>query len=127
MLRPDIDNDVLVFQKEVHFDIEGAPTMNFKTMQLDPFSKFHYDVKMYQKTTGEQYYLFSAFDDCTIYIMNCNKDVYDFLSKLIPISDDITIFDYDEKAKGRPTEFVGIPEEYRYKDAPSGMAIIFTD
>jgi hypothetical protein len=124
MLKPDINNDSLVLQKEINFTIEGAPTMNFRTFQLDPFSIFHYDVQMYEKASGEQYYLFKQFDDCTLFIMNCNKDIYDILSTQLTITDDITIFDY---SPGSSLEFVAIPESYRYNPGSSGMTVIFTD
>lgn len=127
MIQPDLRVDKLKLQKEVHFTIEGAPAINIRTGQIEPFSRFHYDTKLYEKPNGLRYYLFNPYDDCTLYIMNCNKDVYDFLGGIIPIDDETEIFEHSPEEKGSPTEFVPIPEDYRTNPGTSGIPVFFTD
>ncbi|MGD6794707.1 hypothetical protein [Metabacillus indicus] len=125
MLKPDIKNDKLVFQKEIDFQIEDLPSMNFKAGKIEMFSVFHYDVILYEKTDGSMYYLFKAYEDCTLFIMNCNKDIYDILEKFIKITDDVSIFDYDPSNKRSSLEYVIIPEEYRESTNSTGMGALF--
>ncbi len=128
MIEPNPSIDELVLQKEIDFKVEGAPAMNFKNMRMEPFSIFHYDVQLYKNTKGERYYLFSCYDDCTLYIMNCNKDIYDILKQnFIEISDDTDIFECSNKDRGTSLEFVPVPKSYRYEKGPSGTPVIFTD
>ncbi|QCR33119.1 hypothetical protein [Lysinibacillus sp. SGAir0095] len=125
MIKPNPKSDELVLKEEIHFTIDGMPTMNFSTGQLDSFSTFHYDVKLYKNAKGKKYYLFNCYKDCTLFIMNCNQEIYELLEKIIPINDDIEIFEHSPGKKG--LEFVAIPEEYRKTSGFSGSAIIFTD
>lgn len=127
MINPDINTDELVLQKEIDFKLEDQPAMNFKTGQVEMFSIFHYDVKLFKKKDGQHYYLFKVHDDCTLYIMNCNKLVYDLLEKhFIPIKD-VPIFEYSPNEKGKATEFVPIPDEYRNQPGAAQTSVIFTD
>lgn len=55
----------------------------------------HYNAELYKTAEGEKYYLFKSFDDCNLYINNCNKNIYDTLEKIIELNDDIMIFETD--------------------------------
>jgi hypothetical protein len=127
VIRPQLEVDTLILQKEIDFAVEDMPAINFQTGQLEMHSVFHYDVSLYKKQSGEQYYLFKHHKDCTLFIMNCNKDIYDILEQNFITIKDITIFEHSESSKGESLEFVEIPGSYRDNGGYSGMPVIFTD
>lgn len=115
---PNLSKDQLLMTKEINIQLDGKPALNFKTGNLDSFSKLHYQVKMYKKAEGKKYYIFEAKDDCTMFIMNCNKDIYDILKDYIEINDNIDIFEPFND------HYVIIPTSYRHIDGYGGPTVI---
>lgn len=127
MPKPNVEKDKLILQKRINLKFDGMPAMNFKTAKVEIFSRLHYDVKLYQREDNSQYYVFQQRDNCTLFIMNCNKDVYDKLERLIPLNDDIDIFEYSESERETALEYVRIPLQYRHQKGVGIPTVLFYD
>lgn len=123
MIRPDFKKDKFISRTEIGILIDGMPSMNFKEGKVYNHTLFHYNADLYQNNKGEKYYLFRSFDDCTLYIMNCNKEIYEELYKQIELDDSIPIFGVETKGE-KEEDYYSIPIEYRKEDGFGGNATI---
>ena len=90
---PKLGIDKVLDEYEINLKF-NIPGIDFKTDVINDQSRFHYKVTLYQKENGKKYYLFEDFDDCTLFIMNCNKAVYKELEKYLEINDDIDMWQF---------------------------------
>lgn len=124
VIEPNIKKDKLILKKEVSILVEGLPSFSFKNGKLYNDSFLHYDAELYETEKKEKYYIFKSFDDCTLYIMNCNEEIYKVLSKQIEIDDSIDIFDVSSDFKNKKETYHFIPTSYRKEEGFGGMATI---
>lgn len=90
--KPDVLNDFFIDTKEVDIIIDDMPAFNYNSFKLEPFSRFHYSVNLYQRLDGSQYYIFKAYNNCNLYIIDCKRDFYDRLDEHITLTDDMEIW-----------------------------------
>ncbi|GEM_PF-3606348 len=123
--EPTLKKDKFILRKEVSVLVEGMPSFNFNDGKLYNDSCLRYNADLYRTDEGEQYYIFRALEYCTLFIMNCNKEVYRAISQQIELNDDIEIFDATTR-EGKE-EYVSIPVSYRHEEGFGGGAFIFTN
>lgn len=114
-INPKVDK--FISRTEIKILVKGAPSLSFKNNKMYNDSYLHYNAELYKTFEGNKYYLFKCFDDCTLYIMNCNKNIYDELEKIIELNDDIMIYESDDD------NFL-IPPSYRKVDGIGGMSTV---
>lgn len=112
-INPKVDK--FISKKEVKILVKGAPALSFKNNKMYNDSYLHYNAELYKTLEGYKYYLFKCFDDCTLYIMNCNKNIYEELEKIIELNDDIMIYESDDE------DNCLIPPSYRKIDGVGGI------
>jgi hypothetical protein len=111
--------DKLISSKELKCTF-NTPALNFSTLHLDDYSFLHYTARLYENSNNYSYYIFELHDDCTMFIMNCNKGVYDEIQKYIKINDDIDIWEFSKE----DNQYTHIPTSYRKEEGIGGMAIV---
>lgn len=92
-LKPNLNVDKLLESKDINIKFYNIIALNLKTGFLDPYSIFHYTANLYQREDDSKYYLFNRCENCTMYIINCNKEIYDELKNYITLNDDIEIWE----------------------------------
>lgn len=107
--------DKLISRTEVKILVEGLPSLSFKDGKIYNDSYLHYNADFYKTKEGDKYYLFKCINDSTLFIMNCNKAIYDELEKIIELNDNIMIYESDDKSNTL------IPLAYRKTDGIGGM------
>ena len=107
--EPNLKVDKKLQLEEINVKFDNIPGLNFKTGYVDPCSIFHYNICFYEREDGSNYYIFTEFEDSTMFIMNCNKDVYDILSSKIKLDDNMEIWQTVEN-----NNYQIIPTQYRH-------------
>ena len=82
MRYPDLKADRLILDRKINFKVINMRTLNYETGKIDDYSIFNYWVKLYEKKNKNKYYVFNCNPDCTLFIMNCNKVVYDLIENI---------------------------------------------
>ncbi|NOW07246.1 hypothetical protein [Clostridium beijerinckii] len=123
---PNVKKDKFIVEKEVSVFVEGMPSFSFKDGKLYNDSFLHYNTKLYETSKNEKYYVFKAFDDCTLYIMNCNKEIYKALTESgqIELDSSISIFDESRDIDDNEVRYYIIPASYREVEGFGGMGVV---
>ncbi|AQM61008.1 hypothetical protein [Clostridium baratii] len=124
IVKPNLKKDKFISRTEVKILVEGMPAFSFKDEEIYNDSCLHYNGDLYRTNDGEEYYIFRELDYCTLYIMNCNKEIYNVLSKQIKLTDDIAIFDSIKEENGEE-RYVNIPVSYRHIEGFRGNNFVF--
>ena len=117
--EPNLKVDKTLLLEEINVKFDNIPGLNFNTSYVYPYSIFHYNICFYEREDGSNYYIFTEFEDCTMFIMNCNEDVYDILSSRIKLNDNIEIWQTIEN-----NNYQIIPNQYRHFEGYGGSDVI---
>ncbi|WP_054199464.1 hypothetical protein [Clostridium baratii] len=113
--EPNLKEDKFISRKEVGILIEGMPSFYFRDGKMYNDSVVRYNTELYVNDKGEEYYIFRELDYCTLPIMNCNKEIYKEISKIIKLNNDISIF-IPMNNEEDTENFIIIPFEYRHTE-----------
>lgn len=118
--KPNREEDKILSIKEIQIEFPDRPAIDPSTGDIVQTSILHYDAELYQRASGSKYYIFKHYDDCTLFIMNCNKPEYDEIKRFIELDDKIDIWiTFPEEAS-----YILIAPEYRHKSKYEEMRTI---
>jgi hypothetical protein len=108
MLKPNLIVDKPLTTTILKLKLKDIPSLNTNSGVIDAESIFHYKIKLYERVNGSKYYVFYELTDCSLPIINCNKEIYDILQNYIPIDDAVEVW--------QPTNnsYELIPTTYRH-------------
>lgn len=94
MQRPNLSLDKLLSSTTINLKFNHIPALNINLEFVDPYSIFHYCIDLYERLDGSKYYIFNKLENCTMYIMNCNKEIYNILKEYVTMDDNIEIWQF---------------------------------
>lgn len=121
--EPNLKRDMFVSKTDVGILIEGMPSFSFKDGKMYNDSVVRYNAELYKNDKGEEYYIFREQDFCTLLIMNCNKEIYKEIYKIIKLNDNIPIF-IPSGNEDDAENFIIIPFSYRNTEGFGGSTFI---